>query len=120
MKKIFVFLIILLGFIFLLFLSNNILYPSYLSVANACETISEEELNNSGYVVVGEYESCSDTIIIYYNTTSVNRHEKCHKSQNANHRLYSCDLKVFLFVNEMFCYSSEYLPEKIYKRIYLK
>jgi hypothetical protein len=96
-------------------------------VSNACGTISEEELNNSGYFIAGEYDSCNDSITIFYNVTeenrqeivAVNKHESCHRFQAKHNHLYSCNQKLFLFINEMFCYSSEYLPDKVYNKIYL-
>jgi len=117
MKIRYILLIIILSYLFFA-LFYHIFYPAYLSVKSDCSLITEEELNQSGYFLSGQYNPCNDTITIFYNTTSVNLHEQCHQHQYSVGRMYSCSNKVFLYMNEMFCYSSEYLPNKIYNLIY--
>lgn len=97
----------------------NIFYPAYLSVQNGCNVISNEELNNLGYRNLGYYKM-SDNSITYLNQYNeivdesqvdekIIRHENCHKWQNENNILHSCDYKFFRYMDEVTCYIYQYL-----------
>lgn len=80
-----------------------ILYPSYLSMAIACDMVSEEELNSQGYYIAGTYNSTTGNITIYDEDPSIIIHENCHKKQFEQGRLFGCNFKTGLFLNEVEC-----------------
>lgn len=113
------FLIIILLLFLLFFFYQSIIKPSILSVKTACGEITDEELNESGYFVAGEYNPSTKNITIYFNSSSVNRHENCHFVQDIKGRNYNnCDQNFGKFLNEIECKISEYLPGRLYNWIY--
>lgn len=100
-------------------LYQSIFYPSYLSVQSGCNIISEEELSNLGYSVVGYYRP-SDNSITYLdsdkNVISESeadyksiRHESVHKFLSEHGLSHSCKYKFFRFIEEVIAYSYQYL-----------
>lgn len=86
---------------------EDVVYPSYLSVATQCQPAGDQILKSSGYVVGGYYDPKSDEITIVTKDTQwieeVTRHELCHKKQNYEGRYYYCDNEFFMFLNELEC-----------------
>jgi len=111
-KSILIIILIILGFILL-----KIFYMSYLSVYGACNNVVPE-----GYVVSGSVtqEEVNDSIVNVVRLksfkTSTLKHEYCHVNQNIDKRNSYCNLKHY--INEIECYSSEYIPNFLYKSIY--
>jgi len=121
LKFIYLFFLIFL-LIYILYFWYNIIHLSILSLKVSCNDISDEELNKLGYFVAGEYYSCNDSINIYLNETSfnkkeivsINKHENCHRFQEYNNYSYGCSERFNALLNEIECYFSEKIPDKIY------
>ena len=103
--------------------------PAYYSVQVGCDVISEQELCNNGYRVGGnfvygvnetkinvfipfKYDSSWQERNRYMESVEYSRtmkHENCHKNQFKNGRLWNCEHKFRLYLNEVECYFKQYL-----------
>ena len=113
MKKIIKWLIVI-GIILLLsggiyVIYRRVIFPSYLSVRNACYGLTDEEIKEKfGYTLGGTFDPSTDEIIIYINDSKVLKHENCHLNQQTKGKLNSCDSPIGLFFNEIECNIVQY------------
>ena len=116
---------LLIGIIILLLLGGfyvfgkYVVFPSYLSVKYACTNVSIEEMQEQGYTIAGIYRPSTNQIIIYDADPMTFKHEKCHYYQNLKGNLNNCSNQFLLFLDEIQCYTVQYLPDKIYNSLYL-
>lgn len=89
-----------------------------MSIRSACGEISDDDLNSIGYYVSGTYNACKDEITVYTIDPVTYRHELIHKDQAYDNRLYGCNFKLGMFVNEIEAYTLSPLPEWIFYKIY--
>jgi hypothetical protein len=120
MKKL---IFVILGILAIVFLLLGIFFvkvikPSILSVKYACMDISEEDLNEMGYMISGNYNVSSNEITIYVDSPSVERHEIIHFVQSKNNRNFGCNNRFLMTLNEIEAYSFQGLPDKIFYEIY--
>ena len=108
--------ILLLIALFVLLIAK-IFYPAYLSVAGVCFDLSEEELAERGYFVAGETllnvtEEGEEEVTITFAVGSdiTLRHEICHYKQITKNKLYGCFQPFLKYINEVACYTKQYLP----------
>ena len=98
---------------------NQILEPASLSVKTSCSLITNEELLDLGYSLVGTYTPSTDETILYSQDIETIRHENCHRVQDVQNRIHnSCTLKAFMLFDEMECYLSQKYPDWLYKILY--
>jgi len=118
-----------------------ILEPSYMSVQHSCGDMSDAELKSNGYRNVGNFaygyknESKNKINIFvpdYYDNSWQSRnlymlteeydltmkHEKIHKRQYSQNRLWNCDHKFRLFLNEIEANIGMRFPTKIWRKLY--
>jgi len=118
LKKALIFLVVVAILVGLFLFFENVYYPAKLSVKTSCGDFTREELNIQGYYVAGEYFPSSDTIVLYDEDPTVLKHENCHKVQAEKSRLSGCSNRFGLMLNEIECYSTQNLPDRIYYWIY--
>ena len=113
MKKLIIFIFVLLLLSLTIPLYYFIIKPAYFSTLSGCRVITDVELNEAGYVVAGKVilnETLDNIIVIYQDTPFINKHELCHVNQNEQGQVYTCNQLFLRFVNELECYTKQYLP----------
>ncbi|MAG47079.1 hypothetical protein CL617_00605 [archaeon] len=127
-KQIKILLISLFSFsLFLFLIYYPILKPSKYSVVAVCVEDSERLLEEQGLFIAGstyvnftedgEIENIrvsllSDDKIVY-------KHELIHVKQAMQKRIFSCHNTVLMFTNELEAYTMQFLPNRIFEKIYL-
>lgn len=105
----------LIVFMLLFIIFENEIESSYYSVISACEPLGDEIISKAGYEVIGQYNTTDQEITIFTNDTevyeSVNVHELCHKRQHSENRLYGCENRIGLFLNELECNLAELISK---------
>ena len=113
--------LIIFSIIVVIILFKFIFYPSYLSVASACGQISEEELNELGFIIAGntKIENGNITIEIFVEDVDnrVKKHELTHVLQiRSGIPSLSCDTPIQKFFGEVQANIYENIPDKIFKK----
>ena len=92
------------------FIYNPILYPSYLSVKYACSE-TPMNLTRTGWIVAGMFieKETGTNLVVYDQDPKTLIHEQCHKQQYEQHRLFDCNHQILKYINELECYSREYI-----------
>lgn len=132
-KRIITYTLLLLLFFFAILGSlwtyGNIIKPSVFSAKHSCQIISDSELNDAGYGLVGTLNITSGEIRIGYNETEyseeyyrVLRHERVHLQQLESGRLSKCSLvlgsPLALIIDEIEAKTMERFSEKTLNFIY--
>jgi hypothetical protein len=88
---------------------QEVLLPSYYSVAGVCFPNGEQYIGNKGWQLGGYFNGSDNSITILipeYNET-ISKHELCHFKQNEEGRIYYCNRILFMYLNEIECSLAE-------------
>lgn len=102
----FVLVILVLFSIYGFFLSD-LFYSSYVGIKHSCYEITDEELLNKGYYVAGNTTSTYVNgtqkigVVLVDKSEKVRKHELIHTEQYLSNRVWGCNNKPFLFINEL-------------------
>lgn len=123
----------------LLFLGINVFYPAYLSHITVCTIGGKEKVEELGYILTGsiningdnytgklltteDFEKVNDSDIhinILESDVQTIKHELCHYYQITRRDWrFGCDNPWKHYFMEVECYTTQYLPEKIFFLIY--
>lgn len=115
---VFALMIFILSFLF-------IFRPAYWSTSSVC---FEKELpctvKRAGMIIINQTNNQTDVEIKIFERESTpeyeiaEKHEYCHLQQYKQGRFYSCDIPALVYLNEVECYTAQYLPNSIYNLFY--
>lgn len=124
LKQFLILVIIVLSVIALYWFFENIYYPSKLSYLHSCKLITDEQLNNAGYCIAGNYTDNINISLGQVGMFVLNpdkktiRHELVHKIQMDRGFFYPCSQKMWRITNEMEAYTMSNLGSKVLNFIY--